>query len=115
MARAKSLVENLCDKRGNSSYAREHKMCESLHVYSESFNRKKAESWFMSIPPMITFRGNFTFNIDGFGENIHFAPSTMADFIGIVQSLGHELEVSIMAEEDEIDAMHNSLVRKLIQ
>ncbi len=122
MARAKSLVENLCDKRGNSSYAREHKMCESLHVYSEAFNKAKAQSWFVSLPPMITFRGKFTFNIEGFGDHVHFSPDTMADFISIVQSLNYELEPKLVEidpddspEMIEWDESRNEMLRKLIQ
>ena len=118
----KSLVENLCEKRGSSSYAREHKICESLHVYSESFNRAKANSWFVNLPPIITFRGKFTFNIDGFGDHVHFSPDTMADFISIVNSLNYDLEPNITEidfndppEMREWDESRNKALRKLIQ
>jgi hypothetical protein len=114
MPTAKSLVENLLDKKATSSFAREDLMCRSLHVYSESFNREKAQRWFEDIPPYIKFRGNFTFYVEGMPDKLHFAPPTIADFISIVQSLGHDLKIDL-TEEDELDRLENKRLRKLIQ
>lgn len=71
--------------------------------------------WFVKIPSCIQFRGNYTFIIEGMKDKLHFAPSTIADFISIVQSLGYDLEVRILYEEDQSDVEENAMVRKLIQ
>jgi hypothetical protein len=86
-----------------------------MHVYSEKFNREKAVMWFKNIPSFIKFRGNYTFCVDGMRDKLHFAPATIADFISIVQSLGCDLEVRILYEENENDVLENNMVRKLIQ
>ena len=104
---AKSFVERIGETRGNSSYGREHEICRSYGLYSESFNRQRALRYFRNVPVSFIWRGEYSFTVSGIKNDVHFTPETIADFISICQSLGKELIINLGEEETETDRLDN--------
>lgn len=92
VSHAKSLVERLFDIKGNRE-VREEAFYKVLDMYSTSFNRTRALMWFENVPAMLIWRGDNTFWL-GDKKSRHFSPETIADFISLMQSYGHDLKIN---------------------
>jgi hypothetical protein len=95
MSFAKGFLERVLDVHGDN-YHRWITMLKVVDVYMTGFNRIRATIWFKNIPSntLLFWHSDHKFSL-GEKKGRHFEPKTMADFISIMQSYGHELELNL--------------------
>jgi hypothetical protein len=109
MSFAKGYLERILEVKGSKDY-REDMLLRITDVYMSSFKKVKALMWFKNVPSqsLLFWHGDETFSL-GDKKSRHFHPETMADFVSIMQSYGHELDVNL--DNNPID-MYNGTGQK---
>ena len=101
---AKGFIERILDIRGNMEQ-RDDMLLRITDVYMSNFNRVKALMWFKNIPSqsLLFWQGDVTFTL-GEKKGRSFNPETMSDFISIMQSYGHELDINLENNPAQVNA-----------
>jgi hypothetical protein len=95
MSKAKSLIDQLSEIKAANTLGRTN-LVGLFSAYGQTFNRERAENYFVRIPDCVKWRdsetkeGRYTFFIEGAGT--YFRPTTIAAFIDIMDSIGEDLE-----------------------
>jgi len=92
---AKGYLERILEVSGSRDH-REEMLLRLTDVYGSHFNKLKALIWFRNVPSqsLLFWDGEEKFRLGSKTSRL-FHPETMADFISIMQSYGHELEINL--------------------
>jgi len=112
MAFAKGFLEKVAETKGKNSQVREGRMLDLFDVYSESFNKYKAIRYFSNLPANLVWRGDYSFTLSGHKKDLHFQPSTISDFLTIMQAVGKEMHVNLPSTDSVVEEESKQKLRE---